>query len=318
MEAPLTLELPEITPQKVQLYQKITRPSGGFAMVAIDQRESLRNMFGKHLPGSVEDDILVEFKAAVAELLSIHASAMLFDRLYGWPALKTAKTTGNCGLILAADELVQSPGENVVDSGLDEQVDLEDARLQGVSALKLLLIWKGEQNAQYCIDTAKKFMGICRDANLLGIVEAIVRPPDGSSRKVWDREAALVDAAVAFANVKPDLYKTEVPLLGNGNEVEIRSQAQKISDVIPCPWVVLSSGVKPERFPASVKAACRGGASGFLAGRGIWGDAVRQTPGEYRQRLKDISTARLQELVNIVDEHAQPWQQIYKLGTQYL
>ena len=282
-------------------------------MVAIDQRESLRTMFGKHIHGSVEDGILVEFKSAVAELLSIHASAMLFDRLYGWQALETAKTTtGNCGLILAADELVQSPGENVVDSGLDVQVDLEDARLRGVSALKLLLIWKGEQNAKYCIDTAKKFMGLCREADLLGIVEAIVRPPDGPQGKVWDREVALVDAAVAFSNVKPDLYKTEVPLLGEGNEGQILSQAQKISDVIPCPWVVLSSGVKPERFPASVKAACRGGASGFLAGRGIWGDAVRGTPSEYRQRLKDISIARLQKLVHIVDENAQPWQQIYK------
>lgn len=312
----MTPDLPAITQQKATLYQEITRASGGFAMVAIDQRESLRTMFGKHIPGPVDDDILVEFKSAVAELLSIHASAMLFDRLYGWPALETARTsTDNCGLILAADELVQSPGENVVDSGLDEQVDLEDAKLRGVSALKLLLIWKSEQNAKYCINTAKKFMRLCREADLLGIVEAIVRPPDGSQIKIWDREAALVEAAVAFSNVKPDLYKTEVPLLGEGSEEEIQNLAQKISEVIPCPWVVLSSGVKPERFPVSVKAACQGGASGFLAGRGIWGDAVRGTPSEYRKRLKDISIGRLKDLVSIVDENAHPWHQVYNLGS---
>ena len=44
----------------------IARESGTFAMVAMDQRESLRTMLAEHHPAPIEDAQLVRFKLAVA------------------------------------------------------------------------------------------------------------------------------------------------------------------------------------------------------------------------------------------------------------
>ena len=43
----------------------IARPSGAFAMVAMDQRESLRAMLAEHLPEPIELERRVAFKLAV-------------------------------------------------------------------------------------------------------------------------------------------------------------------------------------------------------------------------------------------------------------
>src|SRR5690348_9329565 len=99
--------------------QAIARPSGGFAMVAIDQRDSLRVMFQAKQADPVTDDMLKDFKVAVAQTLGGSASAMLFDRHFGLPALaRIAETHPGCGRILAVDRLVQVPGQPVSDTEL--------------------------------------------------------------------------------------------------------------------------------------------------------------------------------------------------------
>ena len=44
----------------------IARESGTFAMVAMDQRESLRTMLAEHHPAPIADAQLIRFKLAVA------------------------------------------------------------------------------------------------------------------------------------------------------------------------------------------------------------------------------------------------------------
>ncbi len=73
---------------------------------------------------------------------------------------------------------------------------------------------------------------------------------------------------------------------------------------LPCPWVVLSSGVSIDDFPAAVEAACRGGASGFLAGRAVWRDAIGPDP---EPALRERSVPRLRRLAEVVDATARPW-----------
>lgn len=40
----------------------LARPSGAFAMLAVDQREGLRAMLAQHQPGPVPDEALTTFK----------------------------------------------------------------------------------------------------------------------------------------------------------------------------------------------------------------------------------------------------------------
>jgi sulfofructosephosphate aldolase len=263
-------------------------------MVAIDQRESLRTILAQARGADVEDRFLVEFKVAVARRLAPYASAMLFDRHYAMPAFRAAAAVApSCGRILAADALVQEPGGTVQDTEIDEEVDPAQARAQGAAALKLLLIWRGDDGWR-CVEKASRFMERCRGAGLIGVVETIVRP-----RVASRRESTIVDAARRLALAGPDLYKCEVPFGGKAGDAAIAGVCEQVSEVLPCPWVVLSQGVEIPDFPRSVEIACRSGASGFLAGRAIWSDTVAST--DYEAQLAAVSVPRLQMLAEIVD-----------------
>jgi sulfofructosephosphate aldolase len=279
-------------------------PSGAFAMLAIDQRESLRNMFADRSGGDrPSDQVLVDFKQAVAAELAGVASAMLIDQQYGHAAIEALAAAPGCGLIVAADRFVQPPGRPVLETSLDPEVDLVQARRDGAVAAKLLMIWDGGDEAPLR-ELVDAFLERCRAAQVLSVLEVVVRPPAGGSR--WSRESAIVAAAARFAP-GADLYKCEVPFLGESSADAIRRESERVTEVVPCPWVVLSSGVPAVQFPAAVMAACSGGASGFLAGRAIWADTVG--PGDYRERIRRDSIGRMAVLTEIVNQHARPWRQ---------
>lgn len=84
----------------------IARDSGALAMVAMDQRESLRHMFDLAGAGRPADEVLVEFKLAVAERLGARASGFLIDRHLGFEQVRARSLLPpRSGLILAVDGL---------------------------------------------------------------------------------------------------------------------------------------------------------------------------------------------------------------------
>ncbi|MCA1569380.1 MAG: aldolase [Chloroflexi bacterium] len=285
---------------------RLARPSGAFAMVAMDQRESLRAMFTERLGGPIEVERRIAFKLAVARILSPHASALLIDRPEGLQAvLEAGALAPACALIVAADDLEQPIGEAVDDTRLDRELDLADAARRGAVAAKLLVIWRPDRAAAHRSALVTEFLELTRAAGLAGIVEGVVRAPAGVREAGWtDREDALLEAAGELGAHRPDLYKAQVPFNGSAAEEDLVDRCRRLTDRLPCPWVVLSSGVSIEDFPRAVRAACRGGASGFLAGRAIWRDAIGADPA---QALRERSVPRLRELAAIVDAHARPW-----------
>jgi sulfofructosephosphate aldolase len=91
-----------------------------------------------------------------------------------------------------------------------------------------------------------------------------------------------------------------VPLHGQGDPDEIRTRCARISAAVDSPWVVLSSGVPQDVFPAAVALACAEGASGFLAGRAVWAACIGAADVEHE--LGHSAVARLQRLCEVVDE----------------
>jgi sulfofructosephosphate aldolase len=263
----------------------IARPSGTFSMVAMDQRESLRAMMG----GDAPDERLVRFKVAVARELGRHCSGFLMDRRFGWDEVAAQRPNG---LMLAVDTLVQEPGGPVEDTGLDRGVEPGPA-----VGLKLLVIWRDDAERGRRLETARRFVALADSLELLSVLEGIVRADD--------REAAIVEAAAELSSVRPSLYKVEVPFHGKGEAEAITAACRELDAVVAVPWVVLSNGVALEDFPRAVEASCRGGASGFLAGRAIWSDLVEaDDPGPL---LREVSVPRLERLGAIVDAHGRPW-----------
>jgi sulfofructosephosphate aldolase len=280
----------------------LARESGTFLMVAMDQRESLRTMLAEY-HGDVDDARMVRFKLAVAHELGPYASGFLIDRHYAYePIVRERLLPPGCGLMLAADALEQPPGGAVEDTDLDEGVDAAAAARHGVVALKLLVVWRDDARRTRRVETARRFVDLARAHGLLSVLEPVVRGPES-----FDREAAIVEAAGELGPIGCDLYKCEVPTHGAGEPEEITDWSRRIDAAVPCPWVVLSQGVPPDRYPAAVEAACRGGASGMLAGRAVW--TATLAADDPTELLRERSVPRLQELGRIVDAYGRPWRE---------
>ena len=277
---------------------RLARPSGGFAMLAIDQREGLRAMLAEHEAGPVPDQRLTDFKLQVIETLTPHASAVLIDRELAWEqALEAGVVARDCALIAAGDELIASADELVSEARIDYRVEPERVRAQGAVAMKLLVLWRPRDPAGPRIALVDEFIARCRGAGLVSIIEPVVRKArDGHP---YDREAGIIDAAKELGRRGADLYKCEIPLFGAGPEREVRAGCADINQAVGSEWVVLSSGVKPDQFPLAVEWACREGASGFLAGRGVWSGAIGKP--DLRRALEEDSVPRLRKLCEVVD-----------------
>jgi sulfofructosephosphate aldolase len=290
---------------RASLYGTLAGGSGAFAMVAMDQRESLRTMMQAHRQSPVEDEELAQFKLLVVEALSPYATAVLLDTQLGMRTIIDPDARHpDCALIVAVDALQQERGQPVESTSLDRSVDPSRLRELGASALKLLVLWKEDGTSAQRQDMVGEFIQRAHEAELLALVEPVVRP-HRAAEEGWDREAAILEAAREIGPLGADIYKAEVPLHGRGGSDEITRRCRELTEILPCPWVVLSQGVEVEDFPGAVEAACRGGASGFLAGRAVWSDIVGK--GEVRRELSRVSVPRLQALRSTVDSFARPW-----------
>jgi sulfofructosephosphate aldolase len=274
----------------VKTLDAIARPSGTFAMVAMDQRESLRTMLREHGHDASEARV-ARFKEAVARELAPHASGFLIEGDH----LGTVAPHVPHGLILAVDVLDQEEGAAVEDTTLDE-----DARPTArVVALKLLVIWRDDERRAERVELSRRFVELADSNGLLSVLEPVVRHED--------REWAILAAAAELGAVRPSLYKCQVPLEGKGDSEAIARHAREIDAALPVPWVVLSQGVAADDFPVAVEASCRGGASGFLAGRALWTSTL--AADDPTELLRSHSIPRLQQLAAIVDEHGRPWRE---------
>jgi sulfofructosephosphate aldolase len=269
-------------------------PDGTFAMVAMDQRESLRTMLAEHgRPDGPE--AITAFKAAVAEHLGPLASGFLLDKGYDAPR--------GPGWIVAVDALTQERGGPVTDTRLDETVDPVAVREAGAVALKLLVIWKRDDQQGRRLEMAAEFVRRCAEAGLLSVLEPVAQPAPGEDD--FELNAAIIEAADMLGRVRPDLYKAQVPSRGLGDADDIIKTSEQITATLDSPWVVLSNGVARDDFPRAVELACRGGASGTLAGRALWTPAL--ATDDPAAVLATTCRDRLSLIAEIVHQHARPW-----------
>lgn len=286
----------------------LARPSGALAMVAVDQREALRGMFAAHQSTPVPDSQLTQFKVDVARELSPFASALLVDQEFGIDAIIDQKALApSCGLIAAADLLVGPAGGAATDTAVDPDVDPIRMRDIGSVGLKFLVLWRNDESPESRLKLVDEFNQLCAKSGLPSIIEVIVKPPTDSSRS-FDREEELIIAAKEASTWSADLYKAEVPFHGEGDPLAITRNAQRITEAVGTPWVVLSNGVKAPFFADAVKACAQGGASGFLAGRAVWADIVGAP--DIPAALREVSIPRLEKLAEIVDQYARPWSDV--------
>lgn len=277
----------------------LSRPSGGYTMLAVDQREALRDMMKTARGTAATDADLTRFKVEATKILTPFASAVLIDKEFGWDEIIASDAIdSNCAAIAAADHFVAGNGEFVRTASFDSSLDYKLMKEQGAKALKLLVLWREDQDPQERSDQVRSFIETCRSLDLVSVVEPVSRGRwDGAPS---DIEAGVLSAALELGSLGADIYKAEVPFKGKASDRDVFEASRALSDAIDGDWVVLSSGVDAERFPEAVHIACTAGAKGFLAGRAVWASVLGAASVE--QELRDVSVARLQRLSQVVDD----------------
>lgn len=193
----------------------ITRASGGFAMLAVDQREAMRLMFaaaGAKTP--VADSVLTDFKVNAAKILSPYASAVLLDQQFCYrQAVEQNAVAKSCAMIVAADDFIPGNGIPVDNVIIDKKINAQAVKRDGAKALKLLVLWRSDEDAQQRLDMVKEFNELCHSNGLLSIIEPVVRR----------RAAATSSIASRRLSMRPKSWATAAPIF---TKLKCRSTAK--------------------------------------------------------------------------------------------
>ncbi|HEX4252651.1 MAG TPA: hypothetical protein VH008_32615 [Pseudonocardia sp.] len=297
------------TAHPVRTLDDIAGEDGIFAIIAMDQRNTLRRMFAAVGVEATDEDLRVS-KADVARVLSPAASGILFDPTYGVPAVReTGALHRDCGLLVASE-----PSERGVfngeprthrDPGLDARWVLD----QGGDATKFFAQLRADRPAPRagepdlaidCLDAVGEVVEDCRVVGIPSVIENLVYPLPGEDLTGQRREDAVVAAAEALNDLDIDLLKLEYPGSPEG--------CRRLASVLDRPWAVLSAGVPFAEFTEVLKVAFdEGGASGFIAGRSVWRESLALSGARRQEFLTGVARPRLDALREVAAERARPW-----------
>jgi tagatose-1,6-bisphosphate aldolase len=287
----------------------IASDDGVFAIIAMDQRNTLRRMF-EAVDIDASDHDLRTAKADVARALTPAATGILLDPTYGVPAVTETKALApGCGLLVAAEPSIRNSYNGEPRTHRDPELNAHWVAAQGGDAVKFLVQLRADRPrpkageadlVREVLDVCREIIADCRSTGLPSVIENLVYELPGEQLADKARGNAIIEAARALDEIDIDLLKLEYP----GSPAACR----RLADALHRPWAVLSAGVPFEAFSDVLKIAFdEGGASGFIAGRSIWREALPLRGVERQRFLDTVARPRLDDLVTVANQRARPW-----------
>lgn len=318
--------------------RRMADANGHFTMVALDQRPPIANLVAARrgiAPSEVSFGDMVTVKRLLVDVLGPHASAMLMDPNYAFPAALD-KLPAHTGLVVTLEDhrFRDIPGGRLSHSIRDWSV--EKIKRAGGDGVKVLAWYRPDASAEVVAhqrDYVRQIGEECRRWDIPYVLELLVYPFVHSAGHTADYvespeklPALVLDSVREFA--KPeygvDLFKLEAPLPGASlpapDGSAAHQQAQQCFDDMGAicreagiPWVMLSAGVTSEQFQRVMRYAYAAGANGFLAGRAIWWQALQHFPDldACRTALQAEGVRTLQALAELTVQAGHAWQADY-------
>ena len=295
-------------------------PDGIFTMCAMDHRGSLRQLMGKGKEASYEE--MVERKLELCSNLAPHASAVLLDPTFGAAqCIARGVLPKSTGLVVSIEASGYIGGSEQRLTALLDGWNIAKIKRMGASAAKFLVYYRPD-----LIELANKLMDVveeiglqCKQYDLPFVVEPLSYPKGEEVRNPAHyakiKEQLVLKTARHISNLPIDVLKSEFPgdLRYNKDKAKATELCRQLDKASAVPWVVLSAAVDFETFCQQVEIACQGGASGFLAGRAIWQEAMHLDKAKERTKfLATVGADRLKKLNEIAVKYATPWYK--KLG----
>jgi tagatose 1,6-diphosphate aldolase len=254
----------------------------------------------------------------LAKTLLPYSSAVLLDPNYGLgPLIAQRVIPPSVGILVACERSGYEEINRTRITLMQPGWSIEAIKRIGADAVKLLLFYnpdapEAERQEQVVQEVAKQ----CRRFDLPLVLEPIVYPVISGQKKT-DPEFAdslprlVIESARRLVPLGVDVLKAEfvVDVKREKDEQKTREAYAELSEIAGVPWVLLSGGADFPTFQRQLEFACEAGASGFLAGRAIWQDAMDVSDSSERERfLGRTAVSRLKILNAIVDSLATPFQ----------
>jgi tagatose 1,6-diphosphate aldolase/sulfofructosephosphate aldolase len=292
----------------------ISGPDGTLAIVAMDQRNTLRRMLtAENRPP--DPDTIRSFKVDVTDALSPAASAVLLDPEFGVPAVRDAGAMASgCAMLVAVEPAERATWQGEPRAGRDPERTAEWVREIGGDGVKLLVQMRPDRPRRpgepdlvaEVVEVVQAVVDDCAAAGVPSVIETLLYAlPDEDPLPRRRRSELIAESARILSDTRPDLLKLEYPGDARG--------CQAVANVVTVPWAMLSAGMPFPTFLDAVVTSCdEGGACGFIAGRVYWKEAVALDGEARRQFLATTGRERLEQSVEAMSGRARPW---YEAGT---
>ncbi len=322
----------KLTPGKLSGLRAVSTERGVIAAAAMDQRGSLQKALAKEKGGTVTDAMMEEFKIAVTEVLTPHASAILLDPEWGLPASR--KRAKNAGLLLAYEK---SGYDNTRPGRLPDLLNFYSARRlkeAGANCVKILLYYtpfdKKEVNEEKHA-WVERIGDECHANDIPFFLEFVGYDPQGGDEKGLEyakQKPQIVARSMAeFSKDRygVDVLKVEIPInmkfvegtkSFGGTKAYTKKEAiehyREAAQAATKPFIYLSAGVSNAEYIESLELAAESGVqwNGVLCGRATWKDGIpvygKQGVEAFRQWLAGEGVRNI-ENVNSALQHASSW-----------
>lgn len=306
-----------VTMGKLRGLQRTSTANGIFTALAIDHQDALRRAFPVDDPSALEESFLTRFKLDVVDALKDDISGVLLD-----PRLSAAQAIGaqlvsSIGLLVELEKADYRLEPMPLDVEIDPAWSVTKIKRMGADAVKLFYYYNPAvaEHAARQDAVIKQVAAECTQNDIPLFAEPIIYPdPNGSaagtSAYVEQFQKAVMDSAQRGQDLGADILKLEFPVnVHHQTDEGVWAEAcAQLSGAVDVPWVLLSAGVDFATFARQVWVACQNGASGFLVGRAVWGDAAKFLAREdWLAWLHKEGRQRIQTLAEIAQTHATPW-----------
>jgi tagatose-1,6-bisphosphate aldolase len=267
--------------------------AGTFVVLAIDHRANLREALDAAAPAPLSDAEFTAFKLQVIDALGDVASAVLIDPDYGM-AQGIISGVIRCGVLapLEVTDYDLHPDQRGIQ--FIEGWSVEKIKRAGASGVKLLMNYHPEgESATQKRAIVRRIAQECQQHEIPFFLEPLAYTLNGEHQS-----QVIVESAATFSRMGVDVLKLEY---ADGALDEVNAACGNT------PWVLLSAGVDFDTFLVQTEAACKAGASGVIAGRAIWAEAVTLQGVERADFLHTTAHQRMTQLAEVCAAYAVDW-----------
>ena len=294
---------------KYRALQRASTRDGVFTILAVDHADALRRVMNPAAPQTVSDAEIIAFKQDVAGILAVEASGVLLDPVYGAAQAVEAHLVSHIGLLVELEKADYGMEPMPRHIEIDPAWNVSKIKRMGADGVKLFFYYNpaDETYAAAQDQVIRQVVADCAAQEIPLYAEPIMVDTQHFT-------AQMIESAQRVANLGVDILKLEFP--SRGNPREWNRACHILSETVDIPWVLLSAGVDYETYAEQVETACQMGASGFMVGRAVWGDAAVITDRQLREEwLYDEGRRRMRELSTLARRNGRPWWDKLSLDT---